>query len=159
MRVRVLISIFLPFLSLLFVGFFALSVLLENLLFFYCCESGWYLICWKNTFCGFYLTTQINFSLWKGLESKKKEGKDTKGIYHLVLTDVATSDSSTLNSQSECVWTTCLSFTWGFHLLTYLMWCKLPPSPSNVIHFHGLAQSVSVTVQMLMRSVLNTPIV
>lgn len=38
--VCVLISIFLPFLYLLFVGFFALSVLLENLLFFYCCESG-----------------------------------------------------------------------------------------------------------------------
>lgn len=61
--VCLLISNFLPFLDLLSVGFFAPSVLLENLLFFYCCESGWYLICWKNkTFCGFCLTTQINFS-------------------------------------------------------------------------------------------------
>lgn len=42
---RVLLSDFSPFLYLLFVGFFAPSVLLENLLFFYCCESGWYLIC------------------------------------------------------------------------------------------------------------------
>lgn len=42
-----LISLLPPFLYLLIVWFFALSVLSENLLFFYCCESGWYLICWK----------------------------------------------------------------------------------------------------------------
>lgn len=55
---------------LLFVGFSAPSVLLRNLLFFYCCESGWYLICWKKMFRGFCLTTQIYFSLWKGLAKR-----------------------------------------------------------------------------------------
>lgn len=39
----------------------------------------------KKTFCGG--LSYINLSFWKGLEHE--EGMDTKGIYHLVLNDLA----------------------------------------------------------------------
>ena len=66
------------------------SVLSENLLFFYRCESGWCLICWKKDvflfFCGF---CQNNSDLF----SPNEKGWNLKGgqgykrhMYHLVLT-------------------------------------------------------------------------
>lgn len=91
--------------------FFALSVLLENLLFFYCCEGGWYLVCWTIRFVAFVKQLRLispyekGWNLNGGQEYKRHISFSTCGHCNVRFLD-------DLKSLSKCIWTTCLLFTW-----------------------------------------------
>lgn len=109
------------------------SVLLENLLFLYCCEGGWYLICRNIRLVAFVQQLTLISPYEKGWNLN--EGKDLKR--HISL---GTCWHQTPWDWNLEVYTNHMLIVYLTLLFIYLqMWCYLPPSPSSVRNLHSSA--------------------